>query len=649
MRLRILVAACSVLLASCSTPSAQRATTPGAVHPLDVLSAEEIRVATAALRDAGQLQGAARVVIVETDEPDKARVLAQPGGGPIRRVARAVLYDWATGRTSESRVDLATRRVTDTADRGVGEPPVRHVILSRATEIATADSRVVAALRARGVTDINRLTFIGGLREGETLPRRDGSRIITVSPYLWDETGERGSLPGFAVSVDLTRGAVVDIDNFRMPGPAPRAPAAGPVTAGDLAPLETTQPKGPSFRIRGSELEWDRWRLHFAVHPRRGLEVFDVSFRDGDRLRPVLYRGSLAELMTPYGDPSFGSWFPRDEGDYGMTSYSAERAQAIVGADAPAYATFAPASLAGSRGDVVTLDRAVAIYERDGGVLWRHAGDGRRARQLVLSSYATLDNYDYLFHWIFSQDGAIDVQVQLTGVMNVRPAAGEHPDEDGALHFAHRVAPGIDASNHQHFFAWRLDFDVDGRANRVVELNTRNAQAVLNDRTGEWFGMEQRTLRSERGAQRDIDTATARRWLVASSGQRNAHGQPTAYALVPGENAPPFQAPASAPRRKAPFIDHQLWVTRYDPAQVYASGEWVSLPTENDGVAAWGSNDESLVDEDAVLWYTHSVVHLPRPEDWPVMPSHTAGFRLLPVGFFAANPTAPRATAAPPR
>ena len=29
-----------------------------------------------------------------------------------------------------------------------------------------------------------------------------------------------------------------------------------------------------------------------------------------------------------------------------------------------------------------------------------------------------------------------------------------------------------------------------------------------------------------------------------------------------------------------------------------------------------------------MLWYTNSVLHLPRPEDWPMMPAHTAGFRL---------------------
>jgi primary-amine oxidase len=207
--------------------------------------------------------------------------------------------------------------------------------------------------------------------------------------------------------------------------------------------------------------------------------------------------------------------------------------------------------------------------------------------------------------------------------------------------YAHLVAPGVAAPNHQHFFNYRIDFDVDGSNNRVLEMNTANAQAKLKDGTGEWFGMQQTMLKSELNARRDLDLSTSRRWLITSSTRMNALGQPTGYALVPGENAPSFQAPNSGPRRKAAFLEHQLWVTLTDPHQMYASGEWVNLGREREGVPTWSNADRSIVDKDVVLWYTLSVLHLPRPEDWPVMPSHTAGFRLVPIGFFAGNPNAP--------
>src|SRR5206468_1832216 len=89
-----------------------------------------------------------------------------------------------------------------------------------------------------------------------------------------------------------------------------------------LAPLTVAQPSGSSVRIAGSVITWDRWRLRVGVDPRRGLEVHDVAWIDGARRRPVLYSGSVSEIIAPYGDASFGTWYPRDEGDYGMGIYS---------------------------------------------------------------------------------------------------------------------------------------------------------------------------------------------------------------------------------------------------------------------------------------------------------------------------------------
>jgi len=625
-----------ILLAQTPAPRPQQQPA-GPVHRLDPLSAAEITLVTDALSKAGRMTPSTRVVTIELSEPDKAS-RAQT------RTGRAVLYDWSSGVSTEMTVDLQSRAVSGATTVATGDPPVRRVVIDRATEIALGDRRVVQALARHGVKDLERITFLGGLGEGMKLPRRGTAIPLIVSPLVWDPIGNGMEVRGLDVRVDLAGGTVEEILESPFRGGTGTEPrVATPAPGRPLKPLVVTQPGGPSFSLRGSEILWDRWRLHFGVHPRRGIEIYDVAIVDGKETRPVLYRAGLSELMTPYGDPEYVSWFPRDAGDYGMSLYSATRASAIVGSDAPANATFVPAVFTDPKGRPVTVPRVVAIYERDGGVLWRHSAMSSRARQLVLSGYTTVDNYDYLFHWIFSQDGAIDVQVQLTGVMNVRPVGSlrdsAHGDDEWM--FGHLVAPRVRAPNHQHFFNWRIDLDVDGDSNRVFEMNTSNAQAQLKDRAGEWFGMRQTTLKSEVSARRDMDLSTARRWVIASASKMNELGQHTAYALIPGENAPSFQAPGSAPRRRASFLDHQLWVTLFDPRQMYASGEWVNLMREREGVEMWSANDRSIVDKDVVLWYTNSVLHLPRPEDWPVMPAHNAGFRLVPIGFWAMNPTAP--------
>src|SRR5262245_61089798 len=501
-----------VVLLLAQTPARPQQQAASPVHRLDPLSAAAITLVTDALSKAGRMPAWTRAVTFELAEPDKA-------SSSQTRVGRPVLYDWSSGGTSEMTVDLQTRAVSAATTIATGDPPIRRVVIDRATEIALGDRRVVQALARHGVKDLERITFLGGLGEGMRLPRRGASIPLIVSPLVWDPIGNGMEVRGVDVRVELVGGTVEEVLESPFRGGAATEQRVAPVPPGrPLLSLSVSQPNGPSFSLRGRESLWDRWRIHVGVHPRRGIEIYDVSIVDGKETRPVLYRAGLSELMTPYGDPEYVSWFPRDAGDYGMSLYSATRASAIVATDAPANATFVPAVFTDPKGRPVTVPRVVAIYERDGGVLWRHSAMSSRARQLVLSGYTTVDNYDYLFNWIFNQDGAIDVQVQLTGVMNVRPVASmrdsTHGDDEPM--FGHLVAPRVRAPNHQHFFNWRIDLDVDGDSNRVLEMNTSNAQALLKDRVGEWFGMRQTTLKSEVSARRDMDLSTARRWVVAS-------------------------------------------------------------------------------------------------------------------------------------
>jgi primary-amine oxidase len=111
------------------------------------------------------------------------------------------------------------------------------------------------------------------------------------------------------------------------------------------------------------------------------------------------------------------------------------------------------------------------------------------------------------------------------------------------------------------------------------------------------------------------------------------------YALIPGENSVPYAQPDAEVRRRARFVDHHLWVTRYRPNELYSAGDFPSLNPRIEGLPNFIQDDESLVSQDVVLWYTLGVTHIPRPEDWPIMPTHRTGFKLIPVSFFDRNPT----------
>jgi primary-amine oxidase len=79
-------------------------------------------------------------------------------------------------------------------------------------------------------------------------------------------------------------------------------------------------------------------------------------------------------------------------------------------------------------------------------------------------------------------------------------------------------------------------------------------------------------------------------------------------------------------------------VTTYNSAERYAAGDYINQNPEPDGLAQWVARDRPLENTDLVAWYTVGVHHIPRPEDWPVMPVAYAGFMLKPAGFFERNP-----------
>ena len=91
-------------------------------------------------------------------------------------------------------------------------------------------------------------------------------------------------------------------------------------------------------------------------------------------------------------------------------------------------------------------------------------------------------------------------------------------------------------------------------------------------------------------------------------------------------------------RKRAGFLNSHIWATKYEEGQMHGAGAYPNQSTEDSGLTVWTRDDASLESDDIVLWYTLGVTHNPRPEEWPVMPSHHTGFKLLPNGFFSENP-----------
>ena len=74
-------------------------------------------------------------------------------------------------------------------------------------------------------------------------------------------------------------------------------------------------------------------------------------------------------------------------------------------------------------GEPYVLPNVVCVHEEDVGVMWKHddhfsaTSETRRARRLVISFWTAIGNYDYGFFWYLYQDGTIELDVKLTGIV----------------------------------------------------------------------------------------------------------------------------------------------------------------------------------------------------------------------------------------
>jgi len=613
-------------------------------HPLDPLNPDEIRLAVATMRELKKLPTSYRFVTVSLNEPAKALVLHPRANAFASREAFLILLDNATGKGYEAVVDLKARSLVrfDELAHGV-QPSIMLDEFAECEEAAKKSPAFREALKKRGIEDMS-LVMVDAWSAGHygNEPAEDlGKRLTRSLSWVRSAPSDNGyarPIEGVVTVVDLNRREVVRVEDY---GVVPLPPNAGnwgrssiPHPRADLKRLDISQPDGPSFTVCGHEVKWQKWSFRVGFNPREGLVLSTVAYGG----RPIMYRGSIAEMIVPYADPKESAYRKNafDLGEYGVGMMANTLA---LGCDCVGTIRYFDGHLADSQGRVVTIKNAICLHEEDFGMLWKHTdwrtneSEVRRSRRLAVSLIATVGNYDYGFYWYFYQDGTIQMEVKLTGIMNT---TGLKPGE--SPRYGTEVAPRLNAPNHQHFFNARLDLDIDGEANSAHEVNTRSVPSGPENPHDNAFFAEVTPMPNELTARRTTNPLSARFWRVVNESRKNELGKPVAYRLCPGDNVLPHAQPTAAVLKRAGFLTKHLWVTPYHPKERYPTGEYPNQNPGGDGLPRWTQADRNIAATDLVVWYTFGQTHIPRVEDWPVMPVSSIGFLLRPDGFFDANP-----------
>jgi len=484
---------------------------------------------------------------------------------------------------------------------------------------------------------------------------RQEDRLLKVVSYLDVGDGNYWAHPieNLVAVVDLVGKKVVKIEDAGViPVPLKATPYDGRDRTASPArkPLEITEPEGKNYTIAGNTLHWRNWDLHLRLDSRVGLLLSTVTYNDKGSKRKVLYEGSLGGMIVPYGDPDVGWYFKAylDSGEYGMGTLTSPIQR---GQDAPQNAVLLDATIADYTGAPLKIPNAIAVFERYAGPEFKHQEMGQpnlstERRELVVRWISTVGNYDYLFDWVFSENGVIGIDVGATGieaVKGVKARTMQDPTAKDDTRYGTLLDHHIVGTTHQHIYNFRLDFDVDGENNSLVEMDPVVVPNTHGGPRTSAMELVQRTADTEKNAAQKFDPATIR--LISNQNKTNKVGNPVSYQLMPyAGGTHPIAKGANFGKdewinHRLSFMDKQLWVTRYKADERYPEGRFPNRSSRDTGLGQFVSDNESIANSDDVVWLTTGTTHVARAEEWPIMPTEWVHVLLKPWNFFDETPT----------
>ena len=614
-------------------------------HPLSALSAEEIEKAVNIFKKDDRTDNISRFSYVNLLEPSKEFTINYKPGDPFDRELMIVGID-SSSIGFEAKINLTQQKVekfeqlTPSAQPTYNENEIFSAIM-----LVLENKDYIEALKKRDIKNLDLIQIDpwpgGGMVNKHIKPGHRALKAISFIKESPEDNAYARPITGLIAHVDLTEMKVVEIEDHGVT----KIPDAGArYDQGSQEFLRTkpkeiniTQPNGTGFEVEDNFISWEGWNFRVSIDPISGLVLHNVTCQD----RPILYRAAMSEMVVPYGssDPMHSWKAVHDGTEYAFGSLANSLK---LGCDCLGEIFYIDSNQLNSDGTVKIIENAICLHEEDFGIQWKHSntfGEGfseaRRSRRLVISSFSTVGNYDYGVFWYLYLDGTIQLEMKLTGIVGVS-AFNEKVHNDAQ---DMRLTEEIVSPIHQHLFNVRLDWFLDGGENQLFEINVKPVSNDFENSSELQFQAISKHLKNENEAKRNIDPSTSRTWKIVNGKVKNKIGNSTAYKILPGNSPTLMSGPKSIVGKRASFAKHNLWATPYEAKEMYAAGTHTVMHGGEGGLSELTSKNRDISECDLVTWITFGVTHIPRPEDWPVMPVEYCGFHLIPTGFFDKNPT----------
>ena len=614
-------------------------------HPLDQITSEEINKAVDLCKSHQDFCEETVFISISLIEPDKD-LLRKGSDVKLSRKLKIRGIDSNSDGGFVSILDISNNKIIS-LDRVSNDAQVTYSMAEvfMAQELTKANKDYQEALEKRGITDLELIQIdpwpAGGIVHESIEPGHRAMKTISFLKENQTDNAYAKPINGIISHVDLTLKQVTFVEDHgvvKLPKAHGRYDADSQSELRDEPKkIDITQPEGPGFVIEGNHISWEGWELRASVNPDEGPVLHQVSLNG----RSILHRAALSDMVVPYGtaDPMHSWKAVHDGTEYGFGSLVNSL---TLGCDCLGEIHYLDANMLMLDGSVNTIENAICIHEEDYGIQWKHtdtnmmgANEVRRSRRLVISSIATIGNYDYGLFWYLYLDGTVQCEVKLTGIVGISSYDESIHRDDQDF----RVSDELVSPIHQHLFCVRLDWDLESGNNQLFETNIETLPVSKENPNGMQLSAVSTHLKRESEAKRDISPASSRVWKIVNPNKKNSLGLPVAYKLLPGNTSTLLAHHDSPPGKRASFSKHNLWATPFKAEEMAAGGQNSVMHSGQGGLDDITSSDRDISECDLVTWHTFGLTHTPRPEDWPVMPVEYCGFHLIPVGFFDRNPT----------
>ena len=165
---------------------------PITAHPLDALTADEIRTAVSTVRDSGRVAEGVLFASVALDEPSRPVVEAHRAGDPVERRVRLILLPGPEADVVEAVVAVGTGRIVEWTPRAGMRPALLFDDSYRAILALRESPEWQEAMRRRGITDFEKVQIDPWPTGNFGNPLEEGRRISRCLSYYREEPTDNG-------------------------------------------------------------------------------------------------------------------------------------------------------------------------------------------------------------------------------------------------------------------------------------------------------------------------------------------------------------------------------------------------------------------------------------------------------------------------